>query len=230
MDSNPIKIWLRKNQRKEMAVAVLLGGLSLVGGMALLFLTFWFVYVIILFGTYGVSAASELLVSKRVSLPHAWRLGLSAVFIVLLFIGNARTSREYLSAYPRDNYRTSPAVFGGSLALIWLLAHSEASSKMISDLLFSGPRCVVASWNLGRKLMRLNNLDLETCSEVLLTLSRRESSISREELAPELPDAQWLKVINELALFDGVLMLHKDPVRLSLSEDLRSELLAIIGN
>src|SRR6266404_2662286 len=213
MDSEPIKIWLRKNQRKEMAVAVLLGGLSLVGGMALLFLTFWFVYVIILFGTYGVSAASELLVSKRVSLPHAWRLGLSAGFIVLLFIGNARTSREYLSAYPRDNYRTSPAVFGGSLALIWLLAHSEASSKMISDLLFSGPRCVMASWDLGRALMRLSNLDLETCSEMPSRLAGGQASISKDEFAPELADEQWLKVVSQLALFDGVLFLAKDPAR-----------------
>src|SRR5258707_12365028 len=98
MDSNPIKIWLRKNQRKEMAVAILLGGLSLVGGMALLFLTFWFVYVIILFGTYGVSAASELLVSKRVSLPHAWRLGLSPVFFVLLFFGNVGRVGDNLRA------------------------------------------------------------------------------------------------------------------------------------
>jgi len=188
MDSEPIKIWLRKKRRKEMAVVVSLSGISLVGGLVLLFLTFWFVYAIIWFGMFGVSAASELLASKRVSLPHAWRLGLSAAFIALLFIGNARTSREYLSAYPKDNYRPSPAVFGGSLALIWLLGHSEASSKMISDLLFTGPRCVMAGLDLGSKFMRLNNLDLGACSQVLSRLAEGQASISKDEFVPELSD------------------------------------------
>ena len=230
MDSKPIKIWLKKKARKEMAASASIGGLSLVSGVLVLFFTFWFVYAVIWFGSFGISAASELLVSKRVSLPHAWKLGLSAAFIGLLFIGNARTSREYLGAYPRSNYVSSPAAFGGGLALIWILKHSEASSRMISDLLFSGPRLVMGAWDLGHKVLLLNCVDFETCGLVLTSLAARESSISKDELAQEIPESQWVKTVNELALFDGVLFLDKERVRLSLSEDLRGELRAITGN
>src|SRR6266478_6400772 len=152
MVSEPIKIWLRKTRRKEMAVSGCLSALSLLSGVVLLFLTFWLVYAIIWVITSGFSAASELLVSKPVFLSHGWRLTLSGVFIVLLFIGNARTSREYLGSYPRDDYPVSPAALGGSLAVVWLLSHSEATSKMICDLLYTGPRLVVGAWNLARRV------------------------------------------------------------------------------
>jgi hypothetical protein len=119
--------------------------LALIAGVVVLFLTFWFTYAIIWFGMLGVSAASELLFNTRLVLTHIWRLVLSSIFILLLFIGNARTDREYLADYPRRNYRgidigTQAGVAG---ALVSLLAYPGASTRMISDLLFTGPRLIV---------------------------------------------------------------------------------------
>lgn len=122
----------------------LMSALAFIAGLVVLFVTFWFTYAIIWFGMLGISAASELLFNKRLALSHIWRLVLSSIFIVLLFIGNARTSREYLADYPRRNYRgigigTQAGVAG---ALVSLLAYPGASTRMISDLLFTGPRLV----------------------------------------------------------------------------------------
>lgn len=119
--------------------------LALIAGVLVLFLTFWFTYAIIWFGMLGVSAAAELLFDKRLVLTHIWRLVLSTIFIGLLFLGNARTDREYLADYPRRNYRgigigTQAGVAG---ALVSLLTYPGASTRMISDLLFTGPRLVV---------------------------------------------------------------------------------------
>lgn len=130
---------------KTVLGSLLLSALALVAGLAVLFLTFWFTYAIIWFGMLGVSAASELLFNKRLVLTHIWRLVLGSIFIVLLFIGNARTDREYLADYPRRNYRgigigTQAGVAG---ALVSLLTYPGASTRMISDLLFTGPRLVV---------------------------------------------------------------------------------------
>ena len=130
---------------KTVLGSLLVSLLALIAGVVVLFLTFWFTYAIIWFGMLGVSAGSELLFNKRLVLTHIWRLVLSSIFIVLLFIGNARTDREYLADYPRRNYRgigigTQAGVAG---ALVSLLAYPGASTRMISDLLFTGPRLVV---------------------------------------------------------------------------------------
>jgi hypothetical protein len=135
----------RSNRLKHAICSILLSAFAFAAGFLVLFLTFWFTYAILWFGMLGISAASELLFDKRLALTHVWRLILSSIFIVLLFIGNARTDREYLGDYPRRNYRgigigTQAGVAG---ALLSLLAYPGASTRMISDLLFSGPRLVV---------------------------------------------------------------------------------------
>jgi len=129
---------------KTVLGALLLSALALVAGLVVLFLTFWFTYAIIWFGMLGISAGSELLFNKRLVLTHIWRLILSSIFIVLLFIGNARTSREYLADYPRRNYRGIGIGMqtGAAGALVSLLAYPGASTRMISDLLFTGPRLI----------------------------------------------------------------------------------------
>ena len=126
-------------------VSLLLSLLAFVAGLVVLFLTFWFTYAVIWFGMLGISAAFELLFNRRLVLTHVWRLILSSIFIFLLFIGNARTAREYLADYPKRNYRgigigTQAGVAG---AMVSLLAYPGASTRMISDLLFTGPRLVV---------------------------------------------------------------------------------------
>jgi len=137
-----------------------LSALALVAGMVVLFLTFWFTYAIIWFGMLGISATSELLFNRRLVLNHIWRLILSSVFIGLLFIGNARTDREYLADYPRRNYRgigigTQAGVAG---ALVSLLTYPGASTRMISDLLFTGPRLVVYACRLAAQAFNRRNL------------------------------------------------------------------------
>jgi hypothetical protein len=132
------------HRAKQLLCCALLSLLAFLTGLVILFLTFWFTYAVIWFGMLGISAASELLFDKRLALTHVWRLLLSSVFIVLLFVGNARTSREYLSNYPKRNY-PGPALAASGLAgsLLCLLGYPQTSAKMICDLLYTGPRLVV---------------------------------------------------------------------------------------
>jgi hypothetical protein len=137
-----------RNQRLKASIGSgLLSVVAFLAGLAVLFATFWFTYAVIWFGMLGVSAASELLFTKRLAISHPWRLALSSLFIALLFFGNARASREYLSDYSRRNYPGGGTGMQAGLlgSLVCLLAYPETSSKMISDLLFTGPRLVVYS-------------------------------------------------------------------------------------
>ena len=72
-----------------------------------------------------------------------WRLTLSAIFIVLLFIGNARTSREYLTDYSR------PGCLHVCRSRILSMPYPGILSKIIADLLFTGPRLVVYAFRLA---------------------------------------------------------------------------------
>ena len=219
-----------RKRRQKMVVSASGSVLSLLAGLAILFLTFWFVYAIIWIANMGISSVSELLVNKRLAFNHGWRLALSGVFVLLLFIENARTSREYLSDYPREDYPAypdGPAVFGGGLALGWLLAHPQASSKMISDILFSGPRCIMGAFEMGQRFLRLAHIDLNSFGDVLRSIAVSNSSVSREQLPVTFDDSQWHDFTRDLCLFDGVLFLGQNPVRLSMTQELRGELRAI---
>jgi hypothetical protein len=141
----------RTSNLKTAIGSLLLSVLAFTAGLVVLFITFWFTYAIIWFGMLGISAASELLFDQRLALSHVWRLALSSIFIVLLFFGNARTSRDYLSDYARRDYHGQAlgAMAGLSGALACLLAYPGTSAKMISDLLFTGPRLVIFASQLA---------------------------------------------------------------------------------
>jgi hypothetical protein len=139
-----------ESRAKQVLCSALLSILAFAAGLVVLFLTFWFTYAIIWFGMLGVSAAAELLFNKRLAISHPWRLALSSLFMVLLFFGNARTGREYLSEYAHRDYRGQGMGMQAGLlgALGTLLAYPQESSKMISDLLFTGPRLITYSWRM----------------------------------------------------------------------------------
>lgn len=70
--------------------------LALLSGVAVLFMTFWVTYAIIFYGAIEVSVAMVLAADFRIHV-------VSGIFIVLLFIGNATTCREYLADIPKGH-------------------------------------------------------------------------------------------------------------------------------
>src|SRR5437762_761800 len=75
----------------------------------------------------GVSGLSQLLFNQRPHISQPVILLVCAVFLVLLFVGNARTSRDYLNSLPRRNYVPSASMPGGVFgALGNLLAYPGA--------------------------------------------------------------------------------------------------------
>src|SRR5438034_101991 len=79
-----------------------------------------------------------------------------------------------------------------------LLAYPGASARMITDLLFTGPRLVVVAWGALKKALRLVRMDIEGCSRVLAVLGSSDSRVSCDELAElsAVPDAD--RVLSQL--------------------------------
>jgi hypothetical protein len=201
----------------------LLAFVALLGGLVVLFLTFWLTYAVIWFGMRGISALSQLAFSERLQLPHQWRLILSGVFLLLLFIQHFRTNPWHWGDYPDRNYVAAPGLparagLVGAFGI--MLAYPGASANMIADILLSGPRLISGTWTLWRESRRLAALDVEGCGQLLNFLASRPTAVPYEELRA----AGWEEWFGQLRSIDGVIFLEKG---ISLSSDLRQELLRL---
>src|SRR6185503_12282865 len=105
-----------------------------------------------------------------------WLLAASILFVALLFVGNATTSREYLGRIPRVMWTSNPLA----------PATFHAAAKLITDLLFSGPRLAVSALDLFRRSVRLSRRDVTVVAEILALLASRDSRISFREICDQV--------------------------------------------
>ena len=218
-----IQNWLVKKKSVGFVQHLLLGVFALLVGIVVVFVTFWFSYAIIWFGWHGVSAISELFVGKKLHLGHHWRLVLSGLFVVGLFLQHFRTSPWYWGDYPKDYYVSAPGfqAHGGVVGgLGFMLAYPGASANMIADILLTGPRLLTGAFGLVKRAFRLRQLDAEGCARLLEFLWSKPELVSYADLE----SAGWEPWFADLRLIDGVQFLKKGLV---LSEELRAELAAL---
>ena len=220
MNSDVVKVWLKRRKSSGATSRLLLAIVALLSGLVVLVFTFWFTYAIVWFGFQGVSALSSLVVSKKLHLAHEWRLVVSGVFLVLLFVQHFRTDPWHWGDYPKGDYVSAPGlqaragVMGG---LGFMLAYPGASANMIADILLSGPRLVSGAWNLWREARKLMRLDEEGCSQLLTFLASRSNAVPYAALC----EAGWEDWFSQLCSIEGVVFLEKG---LSLTAELRREL------
>jgi hypothetical protein len=218
MNADAIKPWLLRKKSRGAVSRIVLAFLTLLGGLIVLFLTFWFTYAIVWFIFNGVSALSSMLFSKKLHLAHEWRLAISGVFIILLFVQHLRTSPWHWGNYPkRDDY----SLLAGHVLGPWaLLRYPGASANMIADILLSGPRLAAGAWSLVRESSQFRSIDVDGCSQLLAFLARRPTAVSYEELR----EAGWEGWFGQLRCIEGVVFLEKG---LNLAAELRSELMRL---
>jgi len=226
MNSEVVKAWLRKKKTWGFYQNELLGVGGLVGGLLILFLTFWFTYAVIWFGAYGVSAASELLINKKFHVSHEIRLVCSGVFVVLLFVQHFRTDPNHWGDYPDRDYASAPALqmqAGAIGGLGFMLAYPGASANMVADILLVGPRLITGSFGLMKKGFRIKNLDENGCAELLAFLHSQAKAAPYEELK----SAGWEQWFQQLRCIEGVQFLQSG---LLLSQELKNELSGLSTN
>ena len=220
MNSEVIKVWLIKKKSWGFVQNELLAGGAFVGGILILFFTFWFTYAVILFGAYGVSAAAELVINKKFHVSHEIRLLCSGVFVVLLFIQHFRTDPNHWGDYPERDYVNSPALQmqgGAFLGMGFMLANPGASANMVADILLVGPRLVTGGCGLVRKGFQMKKLDENGCAELLAFLHSQPKAAPYEELK----SAGWEPWFAQVRHIEGVQFLQSG---LLLSNELKTEL------
>ncbi len=212
-----IKIWLQKKRMCE-APACLAGGLaSLLAGIIVVALTGYLCFFLFYLGWFGIAAAWDLVSGQQLPRWPSTGIGIfTAVFVVLLFIGNARSRWWDVGDIPRGAWprraRKDDAEQFASLV---------ASAKFVTDIFFTGPRLITASWRACRKAFRLWNLDLDACSDLLQVLLAAGRAVSREELAGRLANCDLPELERQIRNIEGVIFLNDG---LTLTGELRSEL------
>ena len=221
MNQEAVKAWLKAKKSSGATNRCLLAFVTLLGAAVVLFLTFWFAYAVMWICFPGVSAVSEMAFSKKLKLAHEWRLALSGIFIVLLFIQHFRTCPWYWSDYSDMNYG-DPEKFSRNLDSPFATGpvNPRATAKMLADIVLSGPKLFSGSWNLWRESRRLSAMDEDNCSQLLGILVSRHSAVPFEELR----EAGWEEHLGQLRCVEGVVFLEKG---ITLTSELRRELASL---
>jgi hypothetical protein len=222
MDHNRIIEWLRKWIRTQFRLNVLGGGLGLVGGLAILAATWGLIYVVSLFA-----------LGPWLGFRHWIHSAAGWVIIPALFWGNARTSREYLSEYSVTVGTTSDTVVNFYLPGIGMASNVNPLApgtihtgvKMITDCLYCGPRVVMSGFKTLRKANRLRHLDVEACGAVIAVLLAAHRKLAFQQIVIQVGSVDPARVFPQLRDIEGVIFLQAEPAGLTLSQELRQELL-----
>lgn len=230
MEETTIERWLRRNLQAR-SLGCWLGSLgAFVLGLIVLFVTFWFAYVVIFLIGMAVSAISEIVANHRFAITHPWRLALSGVFVGLLSAEWLRRSSlelghyEFADSQPGSNALVYGTGVSGGLAM--MLANPQASSTMITELLYTGPRLLTGAWRLVQVARRLKRVDIPVCAWALEALANRPCKVTLNELAGAWPDIDLPRLEADFALIPGTVRLAKG---LSLTSELRDELAGLLS-
>jgi hypothetical protein len=221
MDLPVFQSWLKWRVRREALGYVLVGVAGALASLFVLSVTFYITFFVLLWGSSHVFALFELVGWKApavYSLRHLFLIA-SLLFVALLFIGNATASLEYLGRIPRVSWssRLGPQTF-------------DAAAKLITDLLFTGPRLVVGVLKLFQRAGRLSKFDARSGAGILALLASKDSRVSFREICDQISGINPTRDFPQLRDVEGVLFLTKDPTGLGLTADFRAELRAVMGS
>lgn len=219
-DRDGIIEWVRRHARTQ-AFMLSIGSIALLLGGVLILVATWGITSLISFQTLGWWIGHD----------HWIHTKLGLFLIPLLFWGNVRTSREYLSDLkvapgPGSDKVVVICTGDGIVSNVNPLAPETINTvtKIITDCLYVGPRTVVSSYRTMRKAVRLLRLDAESCGRVLALLLAAGGKVCFQQIAQNIDGLDPVHTFPQLRDIEGVIFLQKDPAGLSLTSRLREEL------
>jgi hypothetical protein len=226
MNPAPITGWLRTWVRSQVVLNLAGGVAVLLLGALLLLLTWAMVYLVSIFA-----------LGPWLGYHHWCHSVAGLVLIPLLFWGNARTSREYLSEYSVIVGTSSETVVNFYLPGVGLVSNVNplapatihAGAKMITDCLYVGPRAVVKAFHMFSHAMKLRRMDLDGCGAVLTVLFSVQRKLSFQEIVASVDWMNPAVVFPQLHWVDGVIFLAAEPAGLTLSQEFRQTLRPLIS-
>jgi len=188
--------------------------------------------IVCLFVTWGLTYLVSFLTLGPWIGPRHWIHSASGiVVIILLFVAQVQTSREYWSEYSVTTGDGGPVVTFylpgvGVVSNVNPLAPNtvRTAAKLITDCLLTGPRLLGATANEVRKASRLKRLDTAACAEVLALVLAAGRKMSFQEIVKARSGLDPVTIFLQLRDIDGVLFLQSEPAGLTISAELKETL------
>jgi hypothetical protein len=98
-------------------------------------------------------------------------------------------------------------------------AHSFV--KVISATVLLGPGLVVTSWRMLVRAKRLFLLDTAACAKPIAAVLKAGRKVPLADLADKHSHVEWERVLPQLCLIDGVVILRSEPVGVAITDGLR---------
>jgi len=194
----------------------------LLGGFLAFYITYW-IFVMFLFVTLGGWLRTDR------SLMMASCLLLAVLFVVYLLIDLRPLEKyEFDSPSRLKGARLAGRLIGdgfGSLAAGSKTAFSFA--KVLFVCLFAGPGLLALSGRLCLRLLALQRVNPDAVSRALLHLLREERKIPCTQLESKAP-IPLPELLQQLQLFDGVVIRGKKTSEIYLTESIRQDLVAAV--
>lgn len=219
MSSRKLAKWLDRKIDSQRKLCWLGAAVSLLIGAVVLYVTFWVAYGVIWFASTPFGDLSSTVLTAS-----------AATFIVLLFIGNATTDREYLnqlevSLDPTRGLKVFVARMTGNHFMLGFLDPETARSfiKVLTTLLYTGPRAIGQSWRLVDRARQLAGIPRETAAGVMALLLKKEARVPFADLLQTFDERDLLQLLPRMTLIDGVIVLTTPPPGLTLAPSLADE-------
>ena len=226
-----VQRWLKRKRAITAVMSVFSAGVLLILAILVLSITFFFVFALLWFVcNFGISALSELIVGRRWHVPDVALAIAGVCFIGFLFIQNSRVAQDDWTNYtlPRTPW-SDLWVTGVTGSLLTLLLNANASSRMIRELLLTGPRLTIACLRALHRFVLVVRADLQDCSRAVALLIAKRASISTTDLHQRLGIGDPDYVMSLLAWFGAILFIRKEPPTIVLNPDLREQFRILFG-
>lgn len=214
-----------KSRRTTVFTGLASAALLALGAVAL-YVTYWFFYGFLRYGTALVGIGNLLG-------AHNTCLVISGVLVGLLFLGQIAVIRKALDHYEFET--------GASQVVSLSLAHVTGYSflslaagpktalsfvKLLLAILGIGPAMLLEAYRQAIRSFRLLRLDVDMCAPIMVTLFDADAKVSFVDLFRKHPAADPESIVRDLQTIDGVLFRTSAPPGLSLAAHLRDEIIA----
>ncbi len=229
MQVETLERWIRQRLRRDANLCVVLSPVAILGGLLVLFLTFWLAYAVSFVVANVLAAIPSLLFDVRWKLGHTGRLWAAAGFMALLIVSFLRSDRRFATSY--GDFEGDPSALGlalargagGSRASLMLL-HPGTSARMIVDLLNIGPRLVWGGIALLRESAGSRSADTVAAARLAWTLMTSPGRVTYEALGSIYDPRELNAAFRALKAVPGVVFLEQG---VTLTQELRAEWAAL---
>jgi hypothetical protein len=101
--------------------------------------------------------------------------------------------------------------------------------RLVAAIWLISPQLMKAGLDNLRRARRLQQLDLPACATIISMMLGKNKKVSFQEIMSAYPHLDVCRVAGQLLELDGVVPLREDPPGLTLTADLRHDLLAGCG-